>query len=264
MPSNLRDAIRRANARGEAALIPFITAGDPSLEELPIILDALVAGGADAIEIGIAFSDPIADGPIIQASSQRALNRGVTPRAILDILKTWKNPADVPYLLMTYINPVLRMGEDVFLKEAKQAGASGILITDTTPEEATDWCLQCKATGIETIFLATPTSTDARIQRAIDATTGFVYAVSRTGVTGAAEATAKIQDGLVENIRTMTDLPVALGFGIRTVEDVRAAAKQSDAVIVGSALVELLKNCSGDFSEVRAFIAELKLGTSLA
>jgi tryptophan synthase alpha chain len=264
MPTTLREAIRRANAKGEAALIPFITAGDPSLEVLPKILDALVEGGADAIEIGIPFSDPIADGPIIQASSQRALDRGVTPKAILEVLKTWQNPRGVPFLLMTYINPVLRMGEDVFLQEAKSAGASGILITDTTPEEAIQWCQKANAAGIETIFLATPTSTDARIQRAIDSTTGFVYAVSRTGVTGTGEATAKIQDGLVGKIRAMTDLPVALGFGIRTVEDVLGAAKQADGVIVGSVLVDLVKNTGSDLSGITDFIALLKSGTALA
>jgi tryptophan synthase alpha chain len=188
----------------------------------------------------------------------------VTPKAILEVLKTWQNPKGVPFLLMTYINPVLRMGEDVFLREAKAAGASGILITDTTPEEAIEWCEKSKAQGIETIFLATPTSTDARIQRAIDSTTGFIYAVSRTGVTGTGEATAKIQDGLVEKIRAMTDLPVALGFGIRTAEDVREAAKQADGVIVGSVLVDLVKNTGSDLSGITDFIALLKSGTALA
>lgn len=225
-------------SRNEAALIVFITAGDPSLAKLPAILDALVEGGADVIEIGIPFSDPIADGPVIQASSQRALDRGVTPGQVLDALQA--HPVSVPIVLMGYYNPILRHGLSEFATRAKAAGASGTIVSDLTPEEAGPWVEASHAAGLDTVFLAAPTSTDDRLKAVADHATGFVYAVSRTGVTGSHQAAPPDVGALVARIRKQTSTPICVGFGISQPEHVRAVAAVADGAVVGSWLVSWL------------------------
>jgi tryptophan synthase alpha chain len=229
------DALR---SKHEKALVLFITAGDPSLEELPEILDALVEGGADVIELGLPFSDPIADGPTIQASSQRALDLGVTPTAVLAKLGECKVP--VPIVLMGYFNPILRKGLPEFARDAKAAGASATIVSDLTPEESDGWLAVSKSNNLDTIFLAAPTSTDERLDAVCSRASGFVYAVSRTGVTGAQSSVPEDVPALVGRLKERTQVPVCVGFGISTPDHVRAVARVADGVVVGSWLVTKL------------------------
>lgn len=236
--AKLHDRLQALRARGEKALVLFLTAGDQPLEELPDIVSALAEGGADAIEIGIPFSDPFGEGPTIQASSQRALENGAGTRAILDAIA--KCAVDIPIVTMGYYNPVLRFGLKEFAQASADAGASGTIVSDLVPDEAEDWCAASAAAGIDTIFLVAPTSTDQRIQEVAERTTGFVYAVSRTGVTGA-ENKVPIEVGdLVSRIKAKTDKPVCVGFGISLPEHVRMVCQVADGAVVGSFLVNLL------------------------
>lgn len=225
-------------ARGERALVLYVTAGDPSLEDLPAVVDALVEGGADLIEVGLPFSDPIADGPTIQASTQRALDRGVTPTAVLDAVGAIESP--VPLVLMGYYNPVLRFGHEAFARAASRAGFDGTIVTDLTVEESGDWVKASCAHGMDNVFLAAPTSTDARLDEVCRRASGFVYAVSRTGVTGAAqEAPVEVQS-LVRRLKARTEVPVCVGFGISTPEHVRMVCEVADGAVIGSWLVNAL------------------------
>lgn len=223
---------------GRKKLVCFVTAGDPSLEDLPGILSALEEGGADLIEVGLPFSDPIADGPTIQASSQRALDRGVTPGAVLDSLAGCK--VRVPIILMGYYNPILRMGLDEFARRARQAGASGTIVSDLTPEESGPWIEASQRHGLDTVFLAAPTSTDARLDEVCRRSTGFVYAVSRTGVTGASNQAPPEVEQLVSRIKARTQTPVYVGFGISQPAHVQAVCRFADGAVVGSFLVDFI------------------------
>ncbi len=243
-------------AEGRKALIPFVTAGDPSLGDLPAILSALEEGGADVIEVGIPFSDPIADGPTIQASSQRALDRGVTPSQVLEALE--KCRPEVPIVLMGYYNSVLARGLDDFARRAREAGASGAIISDLIPEDAGPWLAACEAAGLEPVFLAAPTSTDERLRKAAEASRGFLYAVSRTGVTGAgSEAPPEVQS-LVARIRAFTELPVCVGFGISRPEHVQMVWQAADGAVVGSHLVELIRRLGEEGQGYRALAEEVR------
>lgn len=248
------DALR---ASGKKALVTFVTAGDPSLEDLPTILYGLQEAGADVIELGIPFSDPIADGPTIQASSQRALDRGVTPAAVLEALDEVQ--LRIPVVLMGYFNPVLRMGLDAFAARASAAGASGVLMTDLTPEESDAWLAASAAEDLDSVFLVAPTSTEPRIIASCARATGFVYAVSRTGVTGTDQhQMSDAAAGLVQRIRPHTSRPIYLGFGIGTPEAAGAAARIADGVIVGSALVQRLSQGPIQFDETFSWVQSLK------
>ena len=244
-------------SRGEKALVCFVTAGDPSMEELPNILQTLEASGADFIEVGIPFSDPIADGPTIQASSQRALDNGATLDKVFSAVRAASLSAPVIY--MGYYNMALRRGLRKFALDAKASGASGVLLNDLTPDEADDWLACALESGLDTVFLATPTSTDDRINRACKASTGFVYCVSSTGVTGAGTGVPKEVFELVSRVRKQTQLPVCVGFGIRTRDDVKSICAFSDGVIVGSSIVELIHK--EGVSRLGDFIKDLKQGT---
>ncbi len=249
-------------SRNEKAFVPFVTAGDPSLEDLRAILDCLQSSGADLIEVGIPFSDPIADGPTIQASSQRALDRGVTPRAVLEALSGAR--LEVPIVLMGYTNPILRMGFGEFARTASASGVSGVIVSDMIPEESGDWRAACSEAGIATVFLAAPTSTDERLDAVCAASRGFVYAVSRTGVTGAEREVPEEVRELVARLRSRTDLPVCVGFGISSAEQVRRVCEVADGAVVGSWLVNLLdeswKGGSGR-AEIEKRVGELKKAT---
>lgn len=229
----------RLNQRGERALVTFVTAGDPDLQDLPRILDTLVASGADIIEVGLPFSDPIADGPVIQASSQRALDRGVKLAQIFETLRSWKNPG-VPVVLMGYYNSILRVGLSEFAQMAADAGAHGTIVCDLTPEEADPWVEASRAHGLANIFLLAPTSTEARVKEACQRGSGFVYAVSRTGVTGSSQSASPDASKLVEMIRKHTKLPICIGFGISKPEHISAAIAVADGAVVGSSIVNLL------------------------
>ena len=225
-------------ARDEKALVLFVTAGDPSLDQLPAIIDALIEGGADAIEIGIPFSDPFGEGPTIQASSQRALDSGVSARSILRTLS--EVPKPIPMVTMGYYNPVLRFGLNEFAEASRDAGISGTIISDLVPDEADDWDAACATNDLSTIYLVAPTSTDQRILEVSRRSTGFVYAVSRTGVTGAESAVPPEVADLVAKIKLQTETPVCVGFGVSSAEHVRMICKVADGAVIGSALVKLL------------------------
>lgn len=233
------DRFAQLRAKGERALVLFVTAGDPSLDELPAILDALAEGGADIVEVGIPFSDPIADGPTIQASSQRALDRGVTPAAALDALAGFDK---TPVVLMGYYNPILRAGLDESADAAQAAGVCATIVSDLTPEEAGDWISASLAHGLDNIFMAAPTSTDERLDIVCRNAGGFVYAVSRTGVTGAGNEVPAEVANLVRRLKARTDLPVCVGFGISTPEHVRMVCEVADGAVIGSWLVDKLAN----------------------
>lgn len=223
---------------GEKALVCFFTAGDQPIEELPDIVQMLAASGADIIEIGLPFSDPFGEGPTIQDSSQRSLENGTTLTLILDAISQYKG--DIPLVTMGYYNPVLRFGLDAFAKRSKDVGATGTIISDLVPDEAEAWDAACGAVGLETIYLVAPTSTDERITQVTSQSTGFVYVVSRTGVTGAESAVPFEISGLVKNVKSLTDKPVCVGFGISTPEHVRLVCQEADGAVVGSAIVSML------------------------
>lgn len=241
MSVNLSTQFEALRAKGEKALVLFVTAGDPSLEDLPDILDALQEYGADVIEIGIPFTDPIADGPVIQASSQRALDRGVRPKQVFEKLS--ECILKVPVVLMGYYNPALSIGLDQFAQQAKASGASGTIICDIIPEEAGNWLSASRKARLDTIFLAAPTSTPARQKLVCESSTGFVYAVARTGVTGTGSGEAASPTELVSQLRSFTETPICVGFGISTPQHVSNVCEYADGAIVGSWLVkELAEN----------------------
>ena len=240
MSTRIDQTFARLKAANEGALVAFLTAGDPSPEHTADIVCLLAESGADIIELGIPYSDPLADGPSIQASSQRALDRGVTPPRVLEMVRRVRERSDVPLVLMTSYNLVLRCGLARFAGDAKDAGADGTILTDLPPEEAAHWRAESQAQGLATIFLVAPTSTPARIRTIAENTTGFVYCVSRTGVTGArAEMTAELQ-GFLAQVRAATDKPLCVGFGISTPAHVAQVVAMADGAVIGSALVDAL------------------------
>ena len=223
---------------GKKSLVCFVTAGDPPIEYLPGIMSAIEEGGTDVIEVGLPFSDPIADGPTIQASSQRALDRGVR---VEEILKTiGQAPVSVPIVLMGYTNTAMRIGFDAFASKVAEAGVAGVILSDMAPDDSEAWRRAAKANGLDTIFLAAPTSTDERLQAVAEVSSGFIYCVSRTGVTGADSEVSQLVGETVRRIRTFSDLPICVGFGISTHEHVRAVYETADGAVVGSHIVDFL------------------------
>jgi tryptophan synthase alpha chain len=237
--SELERALVARRASGLPALIPYVTAGDPSLEITRGILEALDAAGVDAIEVGVPFSDPIADGPVIQAAAQRALTTGTTLPAILDLLTSMKGGRRAPLVLFSYVNPILRMGERAFAARAAEAGVSGVLLTDAVPGAAPALEEALAAEGLDVIVLVSPTTPDERVLWLAARARGFLYLIARRGVTGQGGEDADLS-GRMALIRSASDVPVQVGFGVRTGEDARRIGAWADGVIVGSALVELL------------------------
>ena len=221
------ERFRRLREERRKGFVAFVTAGDPSLERTVEVAGEMEKAGVDVLELGVPFSDPLADGPIIQRASERALSRGTTLIRVLDL----------PLLLFSYFNPLLRFGLPALAREAAAAGVDGVLVTDLPPEEAGGWLEVARDAGLDTVFLAAPTSPDERLRRVAGASRGFVYAISRTGVTGERDALSDDARPLLSRIKALTREPVALGFGISTPEQVAAAASVADAVVVGSALV---------------------------
>jgi tryptophan synthase alpha chain len=227
---------------GRAALVTFLTAGDPDAETSLAILRALPEAGADVIELGMPFTDPMADGPAIQMSSQRALKAGQTLKTTLDMVRAFrKTENSTPIVLMGYYNPIYIYGVERFLADAKSAGVDGLIVVDLPPEEDEELCLPALAAGLNFIRLATPTTDDKRLPAVLANTSGFVYYVSITGITGAATPDPSKVTGAVARIKRHTGLPVAVGFGVRTAEQAAAIASGADGVVVGSALVSALK-----------------------
>ena len=237
-------------AEGRKAFVGFVTAGDPAIERTAEIALALERGGTDVLELGVPFSDPLADGPVIQRSSDRALRRGVPLDAVLGVVRRIRERSQLPLVLFTYMNPIHRYGAERLAKDARAAGADGVLVTDLPPEEANGWLTAARAADLDTVFLAAPTSPDARLKGIAHASRGFVYAVSRTGVTGEKESISEEARPLVERIKALTREPVALGFGLGTPQQVASAAEVADGVVVGSALVRFLEeHPDGDVAE---------------
>jgi len=234
-----RFAQRRAE--GRPVFVAFLTAGDPSLDGTVEAALALDAAGADVLELGVPFSDPLADGPVIQRASERALARGVTLPRVLEAVRRIRERSELPLLLFSYFNPLLQHGLARLAREAKAAGVDGALVTDLPPEEAEEWIAAARAVDLDTVFLASPTSPPERLRKVAEASRGFVYAVSRTGVTGERQALSGDARPLVERLHALTDVPVVLGFGLSTPEQVREAAAVADGVVVGSALVRFLE-----------------------
>lgn len=252
----------RLGARGRKAFVAFITAGDPSLERTVDIALELERAEVDVLELGVPFTDPLADGPVIQRSSERALRTGTTLAGVLDAAQRIRERSELPVVLFSYLNPLLRYGLARLAQDARHAGVDGVLVTDLPPEEAGEWLAIARNADLDTVFLAAPTSPDERLLRIAEASRGFVYAISRTGVTGEREALSSDAAPLVACLKTLTREPVALGFGISTPEQVRAAADVADGVVVGSALVHFLENSPrGDVGE---FVRGLRGGLAHA
>jgi tryptophan synthase alpha chain len=238
---------RELAEKGELGLIAYITAGDPSLDATEKIVFAAAEAGADVIELGVPFSDPVADGPTIQRASERALRAGTTLASVLDLVRRLRSHTDVPLVLFSYFNPILQMGLEKFGRVAAAAGADGVLATDLTLEEANEYRAIMHSNGLDTIFLVAPTSTDTRIENIARASSGFLYLISRAGVTGAREALPPELPGLTRRIRKFTTLPIAVGFGISLPTHVTVLGGIADAAVVGSVLVaEIEKAASPD------------------
>lgn len=239
--SRIRSTFERLRG-SRAALIPFLVAGDPSLDFTARACEALVRGGADLIELGVPFSDPIADGPINQRAYQRALAGGVSLRDVLNLVRDVRAGITIPIVLLTYFNPILQFGPERFCAEAVTAGVDGVVIPDLPPDEAGELIRAAKASGLDVIFLLAPTSTDARMKLAATQSSGFVYCVSVTGVTGVRDRLSGEVEGLVKRIRQHTTLPICVGFGVSSADQARQVGALADGVIVGSAVVSLLED----------------------
>ena len=256
----LFDCLKRDGRKG---LIAYITAGDPSPERTPALVDALIRGGADLIELGVPFSDPIADGPVIQRGGERALKAGTTLAGVLEIATAIRRQSEVPLLLFTYLNPVMRYGLERLAADAAACGIDGCLLTDASVEEAHEYIGAMHRRGLDTVFLAAPTSTERRLKLVARYSTGFVYLVSRTGVTGERETLSSAVAPLVRSMRAITDLPLAVGFGISRPEHVAELGRQVEAVVVGSAFVRLIERNLDNASleiQLESFARELKHG----
>jgi tryptophan synthase alpha chain len=242
-------------------LVIYLTAGDPDLATTRDIALAAIDNGADVIELGVPFSDPLADGPVIQRASERAVARGVRLTDVLGAARELRAARpNCGIVIFSYLNPLVRMGMKTFCAAAKEAGADGVLLTDMIVEEADEYLAEMKANDLAPVFLAAPTSPDARLKRIAEATKGFVYAISRVGITGTRDAVASDAPDLVARLKKFTQLPIAVGFGISNAEHVRAVGEFADAAVVGSALVALIEKTPAAESPaaVGKFIAELK------
>ena len=262
-------AFQKARAQGNGALIGYIMAGDPKPELTPKIADALIRGGVDILELGLPFSDPIADGPTIQAASVRALDAGTTPMKVLEIAKEIKCQHDIPIVIMTYYNPVFRIGLDKFLGSAKDCMVDGVIVPDLPVEEAADYKKAADTHGIETIFLAAPSTSNERLSKIVKCTSGFLYLVSHYGVTGAKTTIEDSTVQLISRVQPFTagKIPLAVGFGISKPDHVKRIIESgAEGVIVGSAFVNIIAKHQGNedlmLKELKATAHSLKAATT--
>lgn len=272
--SRIPATLAALKAQGRTALIPYVTAGDPFVDATPQIMQALADGGADIIELGVPFSDPMADGPVIQKASERALARGIGAVQVLDMVRVFrKTNGTTPVVLMGYANPVERYdqkhGAGSFIRDAAQAGVDGLLVVDYPPEECEAFALQLKAAGLDLIFLLAPTSTEQRMQEVGRVASGYVYYVSLKGVTGAGHLDTDAVASMLPRIRKHVSVPVGVGFGIRDAATARAVGMVADAVVIGSRLIQILESQTRDnapaaenrqraAAAARAFMAEIR------
>ena len=248
--------LRRA---GDLGLVAYITAGDPSLDATRGIVLAAAEAGADVVELGVPFSDPLADGPVIQRASERALKSGTTLTGVLDLVRDIRQHSQVPLVLFTYFNPVLQLGLDEFAARAQSAGADGALVTDLPPEDSADYRYALRSRGLDTIFLFAPTTGDNRMRRIADVSSGFLYVISRTGVTGERDALADDLPALLRRARSATTLPLAVGFGISLPGHVSVLGGLADAAVVGSALVAEVERAPGPEEAASNVAARIRL-----
>jgi tryptophan synthase alpha chain len=260
--TNLRaDALRYHSEmslvfRNRPALVAYLTCGDPDLRTTREVALSAISAGAEVIELGVPFSDPVADGPVIQRASERALRKGVSLKDVLSLAKEIRRESDAGLIVFTYLNPIMRMGLDKFAQAAADAGIDGALITDLPVEEANEYLGKMRKRSLATIFLAAPTSTDARLKAIAQASTGFVYAVSRTGVTGARKELAEDAQTLVQRLRKVTKLPIAVGFGISAPDQFASVGKYADAAVIGSAIVQTIERSPGKEAQAVAEFIE--------
>lgn len=250
-------------SKNEKGLVVYLTAGDPSLNATGELLLALDRAGVDVIELGVPFSDPLADGPVIQRASERALRSGTTLRKILERFPAWRQSVKAPIILFSYFNPMLQYGLENFAARAAQVGVDGALVVDLTADEADGYVRAMRPQNLDTVFLASPTSTDARLERAAKLSTGFFYLISRTGVTGERTDMASSGKVLAERTRQLTSLPMAVGFGISTAAQVREVQSYADAAVVGSAVVHAIEErfAQEGPAAIEKLVRGLKTGT---
>jgi len=263
--SRIAATLAALKAQGRTALIPYVTAGDPYADATPEIMQALADGGADIIELGVPFSDPMADGPVIQKASERALARGVGLPHVLAMVRDFRRDnGRTPVVLMGYANPIERYdqreGEGAFITHAREAGVDGVLVVDYPPEECETFAARLAAAGLDLIFLLAPTSTEERMEQVGRIATGYVYYVSLKGVTGAGHLDTAAVAAMVPRIRAHVKVPVGVGFGIRDAATARAVAQAADAVVIGSRLIQILETGTRDnvAAQARSFMAEIR------
>lgn len=259
--SRIEERFTQLRAARKTGLVTYVTAGDPDLAKSAEIIKRLDQAGADVLEIGVPFSDPLADGPVIQRATERALASGVTLTGVLGMLKTIRPTISAPIVIFSYANPILRMGLDRFVSEAKAAGVDGVLTLDMPPEEGETFRTAFRGAGIDTIFLLSPTTTVERIRRASELGSGFLYGISRLGVTGVRDTVDDSAGELANRVKAETKLPLALGFGISRPEHVKAIGQYADAAVVGSALVKVIAEhgqSAGLLDEVERYVRWLK------
>ena len=244
--SRLDETFARLRAEHRTGLVAYVTAGDPDLARSAEVIRAVDRGGADVIELGVPFSDPLADGPVIQRATERALAAGTTLAKVLDLAASLRADVTAPLVLFTYANPMVRMGITAFARRAREAGIDGVLVLDLPPEEAGEARAAFVAEGLDTIFLLSPTTSTERIRRAAELGGGFLYGISRLGVTGARSDVADSAESLAARVRAETTRPLALGFGFSRPEHVRAVGQWADAAVVGSALVQVVADHAGN------------------
>ncbi|MCP4714848.1 MAG: tryptophan synthase subunit alpha [Deltaproteobacteria bacterium] len=262
--SRIQRLFENLKQQNEKALIPYITAGDPDIATTEALLKCLVDNGADMIELGVPFSDPMADGPTIQAASQRALQNPFSMETVLELVRKVRTYSDIPIILFGYFNPFLQYGLEKLCREAQAAGADGFLVVDLPPEEAADFKTFADAGELDLIFLLAPTSTDERMRLVAENGGGFIYFVSVTGVTGARDDLDSMLGSYVEKIRSYTSLPIGIGFGISKPEHVKEVSAYADAVIVGSAIIKVAQASIGRpdmLTQVASFVRSLKAAT---
>jgi tryptophan synthase alpha chain len=250
----IEGVFKRLRQNGRKAFIPYIMAGDPSLTATRRFITELEEAGADLIELGVPFTDPLADGPTIQRAHERALRKGITLKKVLGFVMNIRNKTTIPIILMTYYNPIFKYGVGEFVRDAKRAGVDGLIIPDLIPDEAGGLIASARRQGIDTIFLLAPTSTDERIKRVVKGSTGFIYYVSITGTTGSRLLMDRTMRETLAKIRSSTTKPVAVGFGVSNPEEAKEVSRIADGVIVGSAIVRLIAKGKG----VKTFARNLR------
>jgi len=262
-PTRIAAQFRDLRSKQQKGLVVYLTAGDPNLDATGELLLALDRAGVDVIELGVPFSDPLADGPVIQRASERALRAGTTLCKILERFPSWRGATNAPIILFSYFNPILQFGLERFAATASTAGVDGALVVDLTTDEADDYVRAMRAKRLDTVFLASPTSTDARLEHAAQLSTGFLYLISRTGVTGEGNEIASGVQLLVERARGFTALPIAVGFGISSPAQVHEVQQHADAAVVGSAVVHAIEEhySSQGAAAIERFVRRLKNGT---